>query len=256
MEVGAWPWTIAELDQSLFFVGSNSRGGNVVYRTNGFSVERVSNHAIEAAILLNNPGETYTPRAYSYTEAGHNFYVLCVSSGTFVYDTKTQMWHERGVWDAGTTTFQVHDASCATHLFANPSVYLGSNSSANIWVQDLNKFSYNGTAIRRNRRTPYVAAELRNNFFSRLQIDMEMGTQLAGSPANPSATLRWSNDGGQTFNTGQTISLSAAGVYGARAQFRRLGKGRNRVFDFTLPDYKNGSVAIVDAYLDVLPGAA
>jgi hypothetical protein len=49
-EIGAWPWTIAELDGSLFFVGNNPRGSGSVYRTKGFIPERVSSHGVEGRI--------------------------------------------------------------------------------------------------------------------------------------------------------------------------------------------------------------
>jgi hypothetical protein len=252
VDIGAWPWTIAELEQSLFFVGSNARGSNVVYRTQGFQPIRVSNHAVENAILATNPNNL--PVAYSYTEAGHSFYVLCLPGATWVYDVRTNMWHERGVWNSGANRFDAHDGVCQAHVFADSSSFIGSGSSGKIYLQSLDQYTYGGTVIRRNRRAPYVPNEQKEVFYSSLQVDMEMGTQGSGTPT---AQLSWSNDGGHTYSTPKTINLGAPGDFGGtRAIWRRLGRGRNRVFDFTLPDYSSGQVVITGAALNAEPGNA
>jgi hypothetical protein len=248
VEIGAWPWTIAELDQSLFFVGSNARGSNVVYRTQGFIPKRISNHAVESAILTVDP--TNIPVAYTYSEAGHGFYVLCLAQTTWVYDIATDLWHERGVWNSGAGDFDPHDGVCQAHLYTDSVQLIGSGTSGKIYVQAIDEYTYAGTAIRRNRRTPYVSSQQNRIFFSRLQVDMEMGTQASGTPT---AILKWSDDGGHTFNTGRTVSIGAPGDYTKRAVFNRLGSGRNRVFDFTLPDH-TGPVAITEAHLDAEGG--
>ena len=42
------------------------------------------------------------PSAYAYQEQGHTFYVLNfpTAGATWVWDVTTDVWHERGFWNA------------------------------------------------------------------------------------------------------------------------------------------------------------
>jgi hypothetical protein len=71
-----------------------------------------------------------------------------------------------------------------------------------------------------------------------MEIDMEKGVGLqAGQGFDPQVMLRWSNDGGYTY---QPINLwHTAGKVGARlvrVQFNKLGMSRDRVFEVSMTD--------------------
>lgn len=248
IEMGAWPFTVAELDHSLFYVGTNSVGGSMVYRTQGFIPQRVSNHAVEYAI--STVGPTSIPEAYAYQEGGHSFYVLCLPQSTWVYDASTGMWHQRGVWTG--TAFDRHPGVCGVHLFAN-AVLIGSGTTGKIYIQSMDFYTLEGAAIRRYRQAPHISDENKRVFYHSLQVDMEMGTVPTGTPT---ALMRYSEDGGHTFTADKSVNLGTAGQYAKRAIWRRLGSSRDRVFGVTLPNLTNGPVCIVDAYLKATPEAA
>ncbi|MFZ9922427.1 MAG: hypothetical protein ACO3E4_05895, partial [Candidatus Nanopelagicaceae bacterium] len=50
-EIGcAAVYSVAKLDNAIFWLGSDARGNGIVYRANGYTGQRVSTHAIEYAI--------------------------------------------------------------------------------------------------------------------------------------------------------------------------------------------------------------
>jgi hypothetical protein len=64
--------------------------------------------------------------------------------------------------------------------------------------------------------------------------------------------LRWSDDGGHTWNGERTTSMGRIGQYGTRAIFRRLGmttKIRDRVYEISGTDPVK--VAIMGAELEL-----
>ena len=74
-------------------------------------------------------------------------------------------------------------------------------------------------------------------FYSWLQVDMETGTGTnTGQGAAPKLMLRYSNDGGHTWSNEKLASIGKIGQYGQRAQYRRLGVGRNRVWEISMTD--------------------
>jgi hypothetical protein len=70
--------------------------------------------------------------------------------------------------------------------------------------------------------------------------------------ANPQLLLRWSDDGGHTWNGERTTSMGRIGQYGTRAIYRRLGmttKIRDRVYEISGTDPVK--VAIMGAELEL-----
>ncbi len=112
--------------------------------------------------------------------------------------------------------------------------------------------------MRRLRRSPHVSAEDTWVFYRRFQIDLDTGIGLDGAEcadgANPQVMLRWSDDDGETWSNEQWVSAGRIGEYDARAEWRRLGRGRDRVFEVVVSD----PVAwmIVAAYLDLEKGTS
>jgi len=255
--------SLCKLDNSLFFVGADQRGAGVVYRTNGYQAQRVSNHAVETS--LNAAGvDLESCYAYSYTEAGHTFYCLTISASraTWVYDTVSGMWHERGAWNSGTgdfiaLPFSSHAYHAGAHYVCGPtaeSIALPSiaNTYGVMYKQSLSYLNLDTQDVRRLRVTPHLSTEQAKQFYHSLQMDVECSA--AGS-VSPVINLDWSDDGGKTWSTLHTVTLPNTGSAGAqkfRAIWRRLGSGRDRVFRF----YTESQVrwSFINGYLKATPG--
>lgn len=75
----------------------------------------------------------------------------------------------------------------------------------------------------------------------------------ANNGAAATVMLRWSNDGGQTWSATRTASAGAIGEYDTDVSFRRMGAGRDRVFEISMSDAIPWRV--IDAFLDTRGGS-
>jgi hypothetical protein len=254
-EIGcAAPFSVAKLDNSLFWLGQDARGQGIVYRANGYNGVRVSTHAVEYAIA--QYGVISDALAYTYQQEGHTFYVLTFPSAnaTWVYDAATQAWHER----AGLTDgeFTRHRSNCQCNF--KGSIVVGDFENGNIYTFDLETYADNGLAqkwLRSWRALPTGQNNLKRTAHHSLQLDCETGVGLStGQGSDPQVMLRWSDDGGHTWSNEHWSSMGAIGRYGHRVFWRRLGmtlKLRDRVYEISGTDPVK--ISIVGAELLISP---
>lgn len=246
--------SVAKAGNDIFFLGGDERGGGIVRRMTGYTPVRISNHAVELSIQ--NMATFSDAIGWSEQDRGHTFYVLFFPSGniTWVYDLTTSMWHKRLFWNTQTGNYVAHLARC--HMYAFGKHLVGDRKSGTIYDMSQNYFDDAGTPIVRMRRAPHISEEQEWIFYKQLQIDAEVGIgtvlDAQGNPRDPQGFLRWSDDGGHIWGNYHTINFGQVGKYKVRAMQRRMGKSRDRVFEFTCSDPI--SWRIVDAYLKANPG--
>lgn len=241
-------FTPCRMDNSLFWWGADERGAMVAWRANGYTPVRVSDHAIEYEVqgFATNSDAV----SYSYQDQGHTFWVTRFPTANVarVYDAATGMWHERSHLINGVQ--QAHLSQ--NHIFAFGKHLVGDPTSGNIYQQSISIYDDNGTPIRRVRRTPHISVENQWMFHSQVVIDLEAGLGLSsGQGSDPQVMLRWSDDGGHTWTNEHTVSAGKIGEYKRRAVFRRLGRSRDRVYEFAVSDPIPWRV--IDGYLDAEP---
>ena len=271
-EIGcAATFSVAKLDNGLFWLGADARGQGIVYRSQGYSGQRISTHAIEYAIA--QYGNISDAIAYTYQQEGHSFYVLTFPSAnkTWVYDVSTQAWHERAGFDNG--NFTRHRSNC--QMAYNSEVVVGDYENGNLYAFDLDVYADNGSVqkwLRSWRALPTGQNNLTRTAHHSLQLDCESGVGLSGSDytdptflitesglylttesgdflissegsatvgVEPRAMLRWSDDGGHTWSNEHWSSMGKIGVYQHRVFWRRLGmtlKLRDRVYEVSGTD--------------------
>jgi hypothetical protein len=247
-------YTIAKMDNGLFWLGTDARGQGIVYRANGYTGVRISTHAIEYAIA--QYGNISDAIAYTYQQEGHAFYVLTFPSGnaTWVYDVSTQAWHERAGFDNG--EFMRHRSNCQCNFGGN--IIVGDFQNGNIYTFDLDVYADNGGIqkwLRSWRALPTGQNNLKRTAQHSLQLDCETGVGLnTGQGSDPEVMLRWSDDGGHTYSNEHWASIGKIGAYGHRTFWRRLGmtlKLRDRVYELSGTDPVK--IAIVGAELIISP---
>jgi hypothetical protein len=278
-------FSIAKLDNSLFWLGTDARGQGIVYKANGYTGQRVSTHAVEYAIA--QYGNISDALAYTYQQEGHAFYVLTFPSAnaTWVYDAATQAWHVRAGLVNG--EFTRHRSNCQCNFLGNTVV--GDFENGNIYTFDLDVYADNNQPqkwLRSWRALPTGQNNLNRSAHHSLQLDAETGVGLnglttgeniyltteAGNPLitengefilsavgalpvePPQAMLRWSDDGGHTWSSEHWTSMGRIGEYGHRTIWRRLGmtlKLRDRVYEVSGTDPVK--LAIVGAELHASP---
>jgi len=255
--------TLAKLDNSLFFLAGDQRGTGMLYRTRGYQVERVSNHAVEAS-LATGDFDMETCYAYSYSEAGHSFYCLTHTAGkaNWVYDSVSGMWHERGNWNETGQDFIAYPFVSHCH-FKNKHYVCGpeaesiapaaaTNKLGILYRQSVNYPTRAGDPIRRLRVTPHLSGELAYQFYHQIWLDVSV---KAAGAVTPVVTMDWSNDGGRTWSNPHPVTMpvtNTAGESKFRTIWRRLGHGRDRVFRFYVEAACRWSVT--NGYMHHTPG--
>ena len=247
-------FSIAKLDNGLFWLGTDARGQGIVYRANGYTGQRISTHAIEYAIA--QYGNISDAIAYTYQQEGHAFYVLTFPSGdaTWVYDVSTQAWHERAGWDNG--EFVRHRSNCQCNFGGN--IIVGDYENGNIYKFSLDIYADNGGIqkwLRSWRALPTGQNNLKRTAHHSLQLNCESGVGLNdGQGSDPQAMLRWSDDGGHTWSNEHWSPMGKIGAYYQRVFWRRLGmtlKLRDRVYEVSGTDPVK--IAIMGAELILSP---
>ena len=168
------PYSVAKLDNALFWLGADARGRGVVYRANGYTGSRISTHAVEWQI------QQYTrlqdALAYTYQQDGHAFYVLIfpTANTTWVYDVSTQTWHERAGWQ--NNRFVRHRSNC--QMSYADEIVVGDYDNGNIYAFDLNKYADHNQQqkwLRSWRALPTGQNTLKRTTHHSLQLDCEVG---------------------------------------------------------------------------------
>lgn len=261
-EIGcAATFSIAKLDNGLFWLGADARGKGIVYRANGYTGQRISTHAVEWQIQqYENISDAV---AYTYQMDGHAFYVLTFPSAnaTWVYDVSTGAWHERAGWYNGQMTRQ------RGHMMMSfdGRICVGDYQNGNVYAYSMDVFSdYDRPQrwVRSWRALPTGQNDLNRTAQHSLQLDCESGVGLSGDTysrfilstqngidlltesgadlltedslavlpfdngqagIDPKICLRWSDDGGHTWSREHWQSIGKLGEYGRRVIWRRLG---------------------------------
>jgi hypothetical protein len=233
----------------VVWLATSASGGFQVVEARGFTPTRISTHAVEYAI--SQYSDVSDALADVYESQGHLFYVLTFPTAqvTWCYDFTTRLWHERGSWDASTSTWKALRTMFGCTAFNKRLV--ADRQGGSIYTQSITLTEdAGGDLIRRVRRSPAVFAEHQRVRFADIEVFLESGLgTTSGQGVNPQVTLRASNDGGKTWGNERSVSAGAQGDYRTRVRFRRLGISRDRVFEMSVTDPIPWR--IVDAFMTV-----
>lgn len=247
-------YTVAKMDNGVFWLGQDARGRGMVYRANGYQGQRISTHAVEWHIQ--SYGDISDAIAYTYQQDGHSFYVLTFPSAdrTWVYDVATNSWHERAGWS--NSVFTRHRSNCQM-VFGNE-IIVGDYQNGKLYAFDPEVYADDGQIqrwLRSWRALPTGQNNLKRTAHHMLQLDCESGVGLnLGQGSDPQAMLRWSDDGGHTWSNEHWSGMGKIGEYYRRVIWRRLGmtlKLRDRVYEVSGTDPVK--IAIMGADLIISP---
>lgn len=222
------------LDNTIFFLGESEQGSGIVWRFDGYTPVRISNHAVEYAI------QGYTTIsdavAFAYQDSGHAYYVLSfpTAGATWVYDCATNLWHERAHWNQEAETWSVW--APRFHAYAFGKHLVGDGASEKLWeMSRAYHTDADGTPIRRMRQAPHLINDHRYLFFHSAELLLEPGIGTV-SIVEPQVGLQWSDDSGHTWSAIRWVSAGVAGAYKTRVIWRRLGRARDRIFRVVVED--------------------
>ena len=258
-------FSTCKLDNSLFWIDEDDRGARGAWRSNGYTPQRISTHAVEIDLQSYSTAQIAKLTAYAYQDGGHLFWVLYVpnSSWSWVYDVGESAWHKRAFWIKDNGPYESHHSW--NHVYAFGTHLVGDWKSGNLYEMkmpvDHGDGSYSfvtdaGDLIRRLRRAPTVEDERNYLYHKRLTVNFDTGlgpqpplVDGEGNPRPPQAMLRWSNNRGKTWSNEHWRDCGYAGEYDTPVHWDRLGRSRNRVYELSMTDPIPW--VVVDAYLDI-----
>ena len=178
----AAPYSIAKMDNQIYWLGKDARGQGMVYRAAGYMGQRISTHAIEWQ--MQEYPDLSDAVGYTYQQDGHSFYVLNfpTANTTWVYDVATGAWHERASFQNG--DFNRHRGN--SQMFFNSETAIGDYQNGKLYKFDLEVYADDGQPqkwLRSWRALPTGANNLTRTIQHSMQLDCETGVGLNAYPA-------------------------------------------------------------------------
>lgn len=228
--------SVASINGRCFWLGSSNAGSDQVFVSNGYSVQKISTYAIEWQI--SQISDTSDCIGFTYSQLGHEFYVLQFISGnlTLVFDTTTGSWHTRSTRNPITGAFDKWSILFAATAFNK--VYVGCLRKPQLLYLNPNAYTeFDGREIVRLYQGKVIWKDLMDIFHHTLTVNMETGVgKQTGQGQNPLMMMQFSDDGGRTWSSEMYTSLGLIGQYNAVAEYRRLGRSRERVYRISVSD--------------------
>jgi hypothetical protein len=202
----------------IFFVANDG----VAYIISGDGIVPVSTPAVQTDLAEGNP-----TACYYYEDRGHKFCVIRFSNRpAWVYDLTTQLWHRRqnGV-DRGTWGVQR-----MAYAFDK---WMGADDFG--VVMELRRTNTDrGMALKRIMRGKPIYMDGKKFSVRQFEPLCSVGESSLGRDAE--VMLRWSRDGGQTWEGPQTASAGTLGDYATEIKFYALGRGDQFVPEVSCTD--------------------
>jgi hypothetical protein len=205
-----------------------------VARSLGYSFETVSTKGIEYQI--STYGTISDAQGFYYILEGRYFYVLSfpTEGKTWVLDVDTLFWHE---WQSLTgSTAGMFRGNCSAEFVGK--MLVGDRATGQVHELSMSVYTDGGLNIRRIRRTQVLFKEVLWVVHALVEIDFQSGVGLdvdEGTDGyDPQVLLQWSDDGGNTWSTGWSVSLGKFGEFNKRQRWLQLGQSRNRIYQVTI----------------------
>jgi hypothetical protein len=208
---------VTSTDFSLFAVGRDQDGNEIVYRITGGQPQRISTHPIERLIEDVTEANRASIRMSSHGWGGHSFIGLHLPGvGDYFFDVSNGTWHRRRENNA-TRYLVEHFFSAWGERFA------GDVTAGSVYRLDRNVYTHNSAEVRRVA-TAIIPIEDGRPPIDNLTVEMQAGIGLvSGQGSDPQVMMRYAKDG-RTFSNELSRSFGKIGEYAHRAVFGSLGR--------------------------------
>lgn len=218
--------SICKDKNGVYWLGSDLQ----VHFAGGYNEQRISTHDIERELAEDYKiGDVINAYAFTYTSAGHDFYVLTIPNcKTWVFDMTTKVWHERK-----TTGLMTWMPDCLTAAF-NKNI-VGTLQNGTLYELDNGYYKDNEVYIENEVIFPPVFAEDNRLVMDKMYLDITVAPSNDYTQ-NPKVMLNWSDDGGNTWSSEHWRDLGRTGEYKKRVIWRSLGQTRQRIYKLRVTD--------------------
>lgn len=227
LEIGSGAsYSLAKQDNTAWWLANDL----TFRKLNGLTPQRVSQFGIDAVVeRLSKTDDCF---ALPYRQEGHEFiaWTFPFAGRTLVFDASTGEWHERE--SLGYSRWRPN-----VIIGVYGKQIAGDSESGQLGYIDPDTHEEWGEPQRVVWTHQSVYAE--NNLASHRRYELVLNSGhgvTVGQGQNPLATLKVSDDGGETFRTLPTRSLGKLGHYRVRVPWWNLGSSRDRVYSVEITD--------------------
>lgn len=210
--------SVTQVETQVIFVGQSQTGGRSVWSLDNFTLSEISIEPVCQS--LDDEGLNITSaNAFCIRSMGHKFYVINLTSRTWVYDFNEQMWHE---W-ANSIDQGVFNCNYATDHPTGSAFML--DDTTGIVYKFLDSISTDATSDTTSNNIISTAISARQDMSTYDRKFMNRLTIVGDSIAGQSCQLSWSDDDYRTYTSPRTINISDT-----MPTIAQLGAFRRRAF--------------------------
>lgn len=218
--------SIAQIEQSLLWIGQSRNTGPAVFILDGTSPTKVSSPNIDRVLTNSTLANVY---AYAFKYNGHMFYVLTLIdlSVTIVYDVNEKMWYQ---WSSYVST-----SSGLVEQFFSPTFYAGNfganqeyyfldYNNGNVYSMSDTIYQDNGYPIQFRVISPLLDfGTTKRKFYHQVEV--------VGDKIPATMNIRYSQDDYNNWSSYRQVNLDAE-----RSNIYQLGSSRRRAWEFLCTD--------------------
>lgn len=205
---------VAQLDNSIFWLGKNKNGDVMVFRANGYTPLRVSDHAVENA--MRSYGFHDDASMHPFQLNGRSCIRLTFPSArsglgaTWEYDVNMNHWTEVGSWNWRYGYFERHRGNAYVSAFEK--IIVGDFANGYLYELSPDNYTDFGYPLRFERRAPHLTRENLEIQYKRFEVVCQIGVGLV--------TPYWLNSYSMNrpdFVTALAAAVAGGGVTAAQA---------------------------------------
>jgi hypothetical protein len=221
------PNTLAQMEEQVLFVGQTQTGGRTVWILNGFNPSEIGTEVVRQS--LDHEGVSISnAKAFCVRSKGHKFYVLNLSTVTWVYDFDSQMWHQ---WADATGIAKFSCDYASDYNIGSPLMLDRGTGYVYALTEGVCKDSTSPTTT---VNLTCIAISDKMDFGSMNHKFMHRFSLICDVPNvsnSCSCTLYWTDNDYQTYSSGRVIPISDT-----MPTITQLGMFRRRAFKLVYSD--------------------
>jgi hypothetical protein len=174
------PFSVVRLGNGVAWIGEDvRRGTRRAYHSTGYNPVAVSTPGVE--VQWATYSDVTDAVAYTIADQGHECWVINfpTANATWVYDSSTGWWHQRGYWNGGSSWWDrqrvwVHCVVAIGFGEGTEAHYGGDWENGKIYTISSAWKTDDGHVMIRRRLAPHLTNENMRRFYSRFEIDCDV----------------------------------------------------------------------------------
>lgn len=227
--------SVAQIEETIAFVATDK----TVRMLEGYSMRRISTHAVERSIAADTSPETITALSWSYE--GHVYYQISGESFTWIYDHTLGTWTEAKSYGLERSRLKRYISFNGWHLFSD-------YATGRIFKRSRSYYEEADYPIVWEIHVAAIHDHPNILKHNALYLDVMTGEQPVPGEEH-FIMLDWSDDGGKTWSTQRLLSLGTQGQRNVSVKTFRLGKSKEQGRVYRL----SGSAAAAACVLGIRP---